>query len=263
MSPPQTALFSRHCLHLLGSPSLASLSPGSLPSHSLALTPRLLRSPVIYFSVHACLEDYLRGHVLPLSASLTLSLCLSSGLPPSPSLSWSPPLSCLPLFQFPSFALPLLVSPSLPPSLLASLPASFLYCPSRSPPPLSRPPRLSLPPRSLVLALPGSSGHQLFISAFMLASKIIFEDAFSTAPIGLTRSLSSGLPPSPSLSPLPSPYLISLPLPPPSLLASLLRPPSCYDYANDSRGHMTYWLSHGRLRVVLVISHTIVGLSQQ
>ena len=36
-----------------------------------------------------------------------------------------------------------------------------------------------------------------------------------------------------------------------------------YDYANDGRGHMTYWLSHGRLRVVFVFSHTIVGLSQR
>src|ERR1700761_6398698 len=37
----------------------------------------------------------------------------------------------------------------------------------------------------------------------------------------------------------------------------------CYDYANDDRGHMTYWLSHGRLRVVVVFSHAIVGLSQR
>ena len=33
-----------------------------------------------------------------------------------------------------------------------------------------------------------------------------------------------------------------------------------YDYANDDRGLVTYWLSHGRLRVVLVFSQWYVVL---
>ena len=40
--------------------------------------------------------------------------------------------------------------------------------------------------------------------------------------------------------------------------------PSSHDkaYANDDHRHMTYWLSHGRLRIVLVITQRYVdGLS--
>ena len=49
---------------------------------------------------------------------------------------------------------------------------------------------------------------------------------------------------------------------PDNVLLSLPVSPECYDYtyANDNRGLVTHWVSHGRLRVVLVFSQSYVVL---